>query len=158
MKKVRYAIGAVGIAPALGLMMAPAANAATAATAAPHTAKNAGKTVSLELGRTLLLNCNGVHAATNFNNGMSGAIRYSGSCVRSQEAQIHHSQKGLTERVRFYSIHGTRVRETWQAGNIFRGFTSFHSVPNTRAHEVCEALVANSNHANVKYGPACEFT
>lgn len=154
MKKVRYAIGAVGIAPALGLMMAPAANAATAA---PHTAKDAGKTVSLELGRTPLLNCSGAHYASDFNNGMSGAIRFTGSCVRSQEAQIHHSQKGLTERVRFYSIHGTRVRETWQAGNIFRGFTSWHSVPNTRAHEVCEALVANSNHANVKYGPACEF-
>jgi hypothetical protein len=154
MKKVRYAIGAVGIAPALGLMMVPAANAATAV---PHTAKDAGKTVSLELGRTPLLNCSGAHAASNVNNGLNGYIYHTGSCVRSQQAILYHSQKGLTERIRFYSIHGARVRETWQPGAIFRGFTSFHSVPNIKAHEVCEALVANSNHANVKYGPACEF-
>jgi hypothetical protein len=156
MKRVRYAIGAVGIAPALGLMMVPAANAATAA---PHTAKDAGKTVSLQHGRTPFLNCGGGTTTSNLaaSDQLYGYIRHSGLCVHSQQAIIYHSQKGLTERVRFYSIHGALVRTTWQAGHIFRGFTSFYSIPNTTAHQVCEVLVANSNHNNVKYGPACEY-
>jgi hypothetical protein len=155
MKKVRYAAAAaVGMVPALGLMV-PAANAATVVTHAPG---NLGKTVSLRHQAIPMVNCNASHTKTADNNAdtFKGYIDYAGQCIRQQGADLTHSQKGLTERTRFYSGGGRLEHTTWQAGHIFRGFTSWYSLPQIYAHEVCEALVANSNHNDVKYGPVCE--
>jgi hypothetical protein len=153
-KKVRYAIGAVGVIPALGLM-APAANAAAAA---PRVAGGASKTVALERGNAPLYSCGHGHTKYAQNGSLGGEIGYSGTtCIHSQWAELDHFQKGLTERVRFYSGAGTLETTNWQAGHdIDNQYTFFSSVPNLNAHKVCEALVANSNHSDVKYGPVCE--
>ncbi|HEY5360641.1 MAG TPA: hypothetical protein VIJ82_23665 [Streptosporangiaceae bacterium] len=128
MKKVRYAAAAaVGMVPALGLMV-PAANAATVVTHAPG---SPGKTVSLR------------HRAIRWSTAMP---LIQNRQTTMQGADLTHSQKGLTERTRFYSGGGRLEHTTWQAGHIFRGFTSWYSLPNIYAHEVCQALVANSNH------------
>jgi hypothetical protein len=156
MKKVRYAVGAVGAVPALGLMV-PAANAATAVTHAPG---SPGKTVWLRHREIPLVNCNASHIKAGDSNRdeLSANIAYAGQCVHFQGANLNHSQKGLTERTRFYSGGGRLEHTTWQAGRIYRGLTSWASNPNIYAHEVCQALVANTNHNDVKYGPICETT
>lgn len=155
MKKVRYLLGAVGAAPALGLLI-PAANAA--APAAQTTHGNAGKTVSVDQGRTPRANC----AANETNTGQSadgwvtGLLYYSGNiCVYLQAAFLHKRQTGLTERTRYYSGGGKLERTTWQAGLLSGTSTIFSSKPDMYAHEVCMALVANNNHNDVKYGPEC---
>jgi len=158
MKKVRYAIGALGAAPALGLMI-PAANA-TATTS--HAPGNAGKTVSLQHANRPLVNCGHNHTkyAQSARKLFEAGIGYSGTlCVESQWGELLKFQTGLTERVRFYSTGGYLERTTWQAGkDIDNQYTWFSSLPNSYAHEVCEALVANGNHNDVKYGPLCEKT
>jgi hypothetical protein len=148
MKKVRYAVGAVGLAPALGLAI-PAANAA-ATTAYIH--GHAGKTVRP------LANCgdNQHQDGYSVNGRISGGIYYSNNlCVYKQLVTLFHYQTGLTERTRFYSGDGRLERTTWQAGKVAPGSTRFSSFPNMYAHQVCMALVANSNHNDVEYGPIC---
>lgn len=163
MKKVRYVFGAVGMAPALG-MIAPAINmAAPGAQAGPG---RPAKTVSLDHGGTALVNdtpladCGSRIARVASKGLLQGYINYSGVCVHSQGATLFKVQTGLTERARFYSGAGRLERTTWQAGRIWSssGVTRFGSVPNSFAHKVCEALVANGNHNDVKYGPVCENT
>jgi hypothetical protein len=161
MKKVRYAIGAVGAAPALGLLI-PAANAAVPAV---QTAQgNVGKTVSVRHhdGKTPQVNCGSsqVHHTLSTRKIMVGFISYSGNiCVRFQSTLLDRRQGGLTERVRYYSGGGRLERTTWQGGSFINSHeTEFSSFPNMYAHEVCQALVANSNHNDVKYGPVCEKT
>jgi hypothetical protein len=153
-KKVRYAVGAVGVIPALGLMV-PAANAATAV---PRVAGGAGKTVALERGNEPLYGCGHGHTKYTGHASIGGQIGYSGTnCIHSQWAELFHYQTGLTERVRFYSGGGSLETTNWQAGHdIDNQYTFFSSVPNLNAREVCEALVANGNHSDVKYGPVCE--
>src|SRR6266700_1706743 len=107
MKKVRYAIGAAGMAPALGLMM-PAMNATAAgAHAAP---KNGAKTVSLDHGKTPLVSCGARHSKGATKGPLHGIINYSGVCVHSQAAWLDKAQSGLTERIRFYSGGGRLER------------------------------------------------
>jgi hypothetical protein len=156
MKKVRYVIGAAGVAPALGLMI-PAANAATAVTHAP---KNPAKTVSFDHGNIPDIKCgsNKIAGVFSANGHFHGAFNYSGAnCIHSQWASLNFSKTGLTERTRFYSGNGTLERTTYQAGRIFHSptYTFWSSVPNLNAHKVCQALVLNGNHNTVKYGPLC---
>ena len=160
MKRVRYAIGAIGVAPALGLMM-PAANAAATVPQAPG---SAGKTVSLQHRLAAqpvpLVNCASGRRqdATSTHGYMTASIAYSHRCINCQYVGLAKTQTGLTERTRFYSYKGALERTTWQEGHIHQlgGYTSFQSYPNLNGYEVCEALVANGNHNDVKYGPICE--
>jgi hypothetical protein len=172
MKKVRYAIGA---APLLGMMI-PAAGAANAAAAvppaqaprvtAPHTDAGAAARLAAGHGKSAqyavpFVNCgsNKIQGAFSANGHFHGAFNYSGvNCIHSQWASLNFAKTGLTERVRFYSGNGALERTTWQAGKIFHSptYTFWTSVPNLNAHKVCEALVLNSNHTVVKYGPLCE--
>ena len=69
---------------------------------------------------------------------------------------LDHEQTGLTERIRYYSYNGTRVLQRYIGGNIYNGITSWTSFPGVYAYQVCEALVANGNHNDVRYGPVCE--
>jgi hypothetical protein len=156
MKKVRYALGAAGMVPALGLLT-PAANATVAAT---HSPRDGAKTVSLHHTNTPLVSCGHNHTKHARAGALDGGIGYSGTlCVHSEWAELSKFQTGLTERVRFYSGGGYKELTTWQAGHdIDNQFTFFSSVPNVYAHMVCEALVANGNHNDVKYGPICETT
>ena len=105
-----------------------------------------------------LVTCGAIHFkdATGVSGHLKGQISYSHRCIGGQEAYLNKRQAGLTERVRFYSVHGTRVLQTWRPGTIEAFSTYFVSFPNIYAYQVCQALVANSNHNDVKYGPACE--
>lgn len=162
MKKV-HVLGVVGVAPivaGLGLAV-PAANAATAMT---HGARDGVKTVSLRHGEASqpvpLVTCGAgrKQTTTSIRGYFKGEIHYSGRCINQQYASLDRPQRGLTERTRFYSYNGTMERTTWHAGgvHIVGGYTSFGSYPNLNAYQVCEALVANSNHNDVEYGPVCE--
>jgi hypothetical protein len=157
MKKVR-ALGLVGLAPtAIGFAF-PAANAMATAT---HSPRNGAKTVSLwqrERAQAPLVNCGYGHAndATSTHGYLRGQISYSHRCIAAQEAYLNRRQAGLTERIRYYSYNGTRVHSAWRPGTIENFSTYFLSFGNIYAYLVCEALVANSNHNNVKYGPVCE--
>ena len=153
MKKVRYALGALGVAPALGLLV-PAANAATAQAHAP---KQPVKTVSLRNDAALIV-CGNTTTHTASANRLHGRITYEGRCVHFQSAYITHSQNSLTERVRFYNSKGTRIAQTRIGGHQGGGRTTFKSSPNvTDAFKVCEALVFN-NTSSVQFGPVCENT
>jgi hypothetical protein len=162
MKKV-HVLGVVGVAPIVaGLGMAiPAANASTTA---GHGPRDGVKTVSLRHRdapqAAPLNNCGAAleQEATSTHGHLRGLIHYSHRCINQQYVSLKETQTGLTERARFYSYDGTRELQTWNAGgiHIIGGYTSFGSYPNVNAYEVCEAIVLNSNHNDVKYGPVCE--
>lgn len=160
MKKVRV-FGVIGLAPtAVGLAF-PTANAMAATI---HSPKNADKTVSIERARTPLITCASHHSksAASVKNGIEfvGNIIYSGQCVHVQTAvlRLKHLQTGLAERVRYYSGGGARIRQTYVGGGESGASIQYFSYPNTYAHQVCEAIVPNNNHNDVKYGPLCETT
>jgi hypothetical protein len=152
MKKVRCAIAAAGMAPALGLIM-PAANAATLSTHAPKAAKPA-KTVS----NAPLVSCGSKQITGGIKSPLQGYIYHSGLCVNTQVAELFKIQTGLTERVRYYSGSGYREASYYLGGTLHKseGLTSWKSAFNNYAATVCEALVANGNHNDVEYGPVCE--
>jgi hypothetical protein len=155
MKKVHYVLAAAGMAPALGLMM-PAANAATGPA---HTPKDAatGKPVKT-VSTSPLVACGSRQITGGYASPLQAFIYHSGLCINTQVAELFRIQTGLTERVRYYSGGGYREASYYRGGTIHRseGLTSFRSVFDNYATNVCEALVANSNHNNVKYGPVCE--
>ena len=159
MKKVRVA-GLVGLAPTVMGLALPAAAHATAAVA--HSPRNGAKTVSLARGgqaqASPLVACAYGHLkdATSTRGYLRGQISYSHRCIAGQVGYLDKRQTGLTERARFYSANGTRVGQTWHGGDILTSSTYFLSFPNIYAYKVCQALVANSNHSDVKYGPVCE--
>ncbi len=163
MKKVRYAAGAIGVAPALGLMLAPAAQAAPAQ---GHTARSDVKRVSLthpSAGNTATSTCTGTfNNLTTRNNGagFGASLYHTGRCVSFQRAILNHQQAGLTERVRYYNVAGTRIFQSFNFGHFVSTsglrLTFFSTYPYVSpANNVCFALVANSNHNDVKYGPIC---
>ncbi len=166
MKKVRYAIGAIGAVPALGLVMTPAAHAAPAPAQAAHPARDVAKRVSLtHTGAagvvTPAITCQTTTITTATANGLHGRAAHNGTCLAVQSAWITHAQTGLTERVRVYNTHNSLVYTGWLHGRIYtssnNSLTAFGSSPNIpNVGKVCEALVANSNHNVVKYGQVCE--
>jgi hypothetical protein len=156
-KKVR-ALGLVGLAPvAMGFAL-PAQNAMAAATHSPRTG---AKTVSLigdGRSQAPLITCgfNHVKRNTSTRGYLTGQISYSHRCIGGQTATLGKRQAGLTERIRFYSKNGTREHSYLEPGTIETSTTYFLSFPNIEAYQVCQALIANSNHNVVKYGPVCE--
>jgi hypothetical protein len=84
-KQVRYALGAAGVMPALGLL-APAANATAAVT---HGPRSGTKTVSLLNINEPLVNCGHNHAKHASNGPLAAGIGYSGTvCVHSRTRQV----------------------------------------------------------------------
>jgi hypothetical protein len=156
MKKVRVLASAAGLAP-LALALAPsAAHAAT-------TASNA-KTVRIDVTTAGIAHAEcGVNAAASGHGAgpIRGVIQYNGSCVGFQQVSIGGHIPGLTERVRFWK-NSALLTTKWVNPGTFKTLsngaleTSFKSSPYEHVSMVCEALVANSNHADVKYGPVCE--
>lgn len=142
-KKVQLAaLGAMGAQAAGVMTMAAPAQGATVAPA----------------WRNCTYYGNGVTVRTYWNgNGhtLMGNIVHSGTCVWQQGAVLNTRQNGLTERARFWSG-STLLRTTWQAGYEAGNGTYFSSTPDMFAKQVCEALVANSNHNRVIYGPTCQ--
>jgi hypothetical protein len=149
-------VGAAGLAPMAFGMMPAAADAMHASAIAGHTSgKPRGKTVQLAHRSAPNLECFTNNPEYGFGNGLDGFTSYNGSCVGFQSAWISHLQSGLTERVRFWKNHNIIVSK-WDGGFFSGSKTRFLSSPYEHVSEVCEALVANGNHADVKYGPACE--
>jgi hypothetical protein len=156
MKKVRLAIGAIGAigaAPALGLMM-PAGNAAAAAT---HTPASTGKTVVLQDRNAPDYTCtDGVKSST-YGNGMYGAIFYSGGTLCGQSASVGVEKDGLAERVRNW-VDGDLVSTKYVTpGTFISGRTVFYSSNTRSAAEVCLAIVKEAT-LSVEYGPVCLHT
>jgi hypothetical protein len=162
MKKVRYAAGAIGMAPALGLMLAPAAQAAPGP---GHPVQNQVKRVALMQPRREAAAA--VCGSSSFRSAMRGDLQafvFFASdlphCVGYQEFWLDFRQSGLTERVRYYGPGGKRIAQSFLHGHFvtasghtvteFNSTASVHDVYNT-----CFAAVANGNHNDVEYGPLC---
>jgi hypothetical protein len=133
MKKVRYAIGAVGTLPALGLTM-PAANAASAI---PQVNCGAHQKVS-------------AHKGSFYNR-----TYHSGTCLAFVSGVLGHSQAGLTMRTRVYSVAGFKVFSKYVGGKIVFNSTDFQQSIKLYGYKTCVALVENGHRSIVKYGPAC---
>ncbi|HUA31241.1 MAG TPA: hypothetical protein VMC03_20330 [Streptosporangiaceae bacterium] len=69
---------------------------------------------------------------------------------------LQQFRTGLEERVRYYSGGGARIRSEVIGGGEYGASISYHSFPNTYAHEVCQAVVPASNHNSTLWGPVCE--
>ena len=58
-----------------------------------------------------------------------------------------------------YNASGRRIFQTFTAGHLGNSSTHWSSFPNIPGvHQVCQAIVPNSNHSAVVYGPVCEDT
>jgi hypothetical protein len=152
-KKVRYAIGAAGLAPALGLMT-PAAAGATSV--APHQPK-AAKTVSLAQLRPDLA-CVGVQH-TSRKSSFSGSINYStGPKFCHVSGFYSHSRPAnhISMRIRLYH-HGTSApfRTTYVPEHDYLThalkFFSSHSASSVRV--VWLALVEANAHSVIFVSP-----
>ena len=152
MKKVRFAVGAIGIPAAIGLVI-PAAQAETNGS---HSPRNAGKSVSLGIRGDPLVTCGVSNVRSTAKGGLYGFIQFQGYCVHRQSAIFFKRQTGLTERIRYYSGGGYKEFSRFIGGHLGSASTAWWSSPNTTAAKVCEAIVLNSNHNDVKYGPVCE--
>jgi hypothetical protein len=162
-KKVRYAIGALGAAPALGFMAVPA-NAASAAT---HSAHRAGKTVSLthvRVAPSINLQLCSISHSPNGKDGIFEGIAYSDTsgvptgshCYHETEGLLDKPQTGLVMRTRLYSVHGAKNFSKFVGGSIITNATYFFDQVSLIDHEACEALVSANHHSKVKYGPVCD--
>jgi hypothetical protein len=151
-KKVRLAMGAVGMPAAIAMGIPAVANATTEAS---HHFPQPGKSVALGHRDSPLVTCGVNNLKQNGNGTFSLVVEYSGFCVHRQSAILFKRQTGLTERVRYYSGGGYLEFTEYLGGHLGSASTAWHSSPNTTAAQVCAAVVPNSNHDKVKYGPVC---
>lgn len=161
MKKVRYALGVVGLAPAAGLLM-PATGAAAPVA---HTPKTAGKAVSLQHVHGTArpgLTCGATHtSSTHSRNGhLREIILYSlfgGSpCISSVAGLLNKNQRSLEMRTRVYEYPGgPRVFQGYVHGSAFLTTTSFQQPVNKLGQQACIALVSSHHLSRVLYGPIC---
>jgi hypothetical protein len=154
MKKVRYAIGALGVAPTLGLMM-PTANAVAAVT---HSPGKASKTVSLEHSKVPRIDtCGHGHSKHGNKGSFEGIVYYSsGKCMHETEGILGKRQAGLSMRTRLYSANGTKNYSHFVGGSEIGSATYFFDVVNRVDTMACEALTSQGPNHTVKYGPVCE--
>lgn len=150
MKKVRYAVGIIGAAPAFGLIV-PAAQA-TAATA--HvSAKTVKKAMIPDACTGISVKSN--HTGTGGNRLSETTFYQPRSCVTSVSGLLYHSQTGLDMRVRGY--HSTvKVYSHFGGGHSGGGGTMFTDRGIDRfLSNLCIALTSQGPNKNVKYGPVC---
>ncbi len=164
-KKARI-IGAVGLAPALGLALPVAA--ANAATAHHPTAAERAKAVFNKRVRLPTLHgdridaadaaCDSYYVASGHKGPFYAFAAYSTNCLHFAEGVLTKEQTKLEMRISVYKDFGKVDRQKLQYvhGTISDGTTAFWAYVNVAgAHELCEALVASSNVTDVKYGPVC---
>lgn len=165
-KTVRLAVGALGGASVLSLI-APMTTATAAAGSGQASRNTTGKSVALMqhngLARPAAACNTDLASPGRGNNSLYGAISFNGTCVGFQSASIPGWVTGLTERVKFWNGSTLELTKWVNPGHLSTEpngdkFTRFYSSPDYHATEVCEALVPNSNHNVVYYGPACEHT
>jgi hypothetical protein len=162
-KKVRYALGAAGLLPALGLAAPPA-------TAAAHTPARTGKTVAVHLTNATAntFACTEHHDLVTESHSMNERISWSQlhGCVGLVSAFVHGGWVGgFSMRARFYSPKGTRVAQILNpAGHLFSSpfggtSTAWLSRPLINGvAKVCVALVQTDHSNTVFAGPVCEKT
>ncbi len=152
MKKVNYAIGAVGLVSGFGLVMP--ATVAVAGTAVKVTKPH--KKVS-HIQNIPALTCGGNHTRSASANRFANITLYSnggGGCINSVLGTLSINSTGLQMRTRVYN-HGTRVFENFVHGSALGPRTTFKTRVNVHGNQTCAALVNSQNHAQVKYGPEC---
>lgn len=162
MKKVRYAVAALGMTPVLGVV-----TPALAAGAAGQAMARTGKMVTLTQ-RDVPLAPDAVcvyskskssHTGTGANH-FRASVYYSGSgepkCVWGTFGILSHEQSSLLLRTRVYSNgHYTSYKVNGHF-NHAGGYTYFSDDGiGHKGDKACEALI-NSNTLAVKYGPVCE--
>lgn len=158
MKKVNYALGALGLAPAVLLAAVPTATAS----AAVHGPKKSAKAVSVLRDDHAMpsVTCGSGHHVSNLstNGHFKNRTFYSlggGGCVNHVIGALNKSQTGLEMRTRI--IHsGIDTSLGFVHGTIASGITAFSMTVNRNAGKTCLALVNSTNHASVKYGPVCD--
>lgn len=154
-KKMRVALGAA--LPALGMiaatMIAPAARAASAKAAAPQGL--GGYTCS----KNQKVHTGGNPTSTGTNPFLSLDVCFKGYLIYHQSTSLGKQQTGLTDRIRFRTTTGALKKQVFiNPGTINDDGTLFQSSPYYSAASICTALVANSNHSDVIYGPLCITT
>jgi len=162
MKRVRYALSAIGIAPVIGLPM-PMAHAAAAVTHSPKVAK----TVSLVHNRThtgLAATCSSFYSPkkrSDSPHNLTERVYYDQpagelDCVAHVKGSIADHTASREMRTRIYSHPGgNRTFQGFHSGTILANETSFNSYPNARGDQVCIAIVSESFHSIVRAGPIC---
>ncbi len=166
MKKVRYALGAIGAAPALGLMMPYAGVGAHNST----TSKPASKTVSLQ--HSALSGCTGSTEATA--NSYFLYLKfwhtyhpsYGTSCIGTVRTTVSGTAiaEPVYDRVRIYAhyANGTKYRAYQHysyASKALNGKTfndGVHQSFGYRPIQVCTAIVSAAHKSLVALGPVCK--
>jgi hypothetical protein len=160
MKKVRYAIGALGIAP---VMVLPFTNGAAAAA---HVSGNSAKRVTLTAEQrpaVAAVTCHhqADHNATNSGVSFAQYVDWSGTnCVYQALGKLGVRLSGLEMRTRAYSRPGgTRVYSNINKNGHEHGLasTSFLTTLNVHAGQVCIALLEQNN-GDLNQGPICVNT
>jgi hypothetical protein len=157
-KKVWYALGAAGLAPAVGLAIP-----ATTAAAAVHPPKAKAKAVSLQhvVGHETKpdLTCGSAFASYVHDGDLRLGVFWSSfACIHGVQGILNHRQVKLDMRTRIYSYPGgPRVYSNYVGGYIppTQSYTGFSKDPNVYGEQVCIALVESSHHSHVDYGPTC---
>jgi hypothetical protein len=159
MKKVRCAVGMLGVAVPVFGALAPAASAAVT----QHSDKPGSKTVSFHQPAAAVPQahrpCGGSLPLSVEKGPIVGVvwIYYNTiPCVDHTTVSLDHSQTGLEMRTRIFE-NSTRVFQGYVHGSIFVGTTAFNEsnfVEN--ATKACEALVYSTDIGRVAYGSVCE--
>ena len=158
MKRVRYAVGALGAVPVLGLTLAAPVAKAAVKPGPGHgkrvTPVNADKTPRIAGFRCTSWYC------TNFDNSMSVSdhFRSGGRYLSYQKAIIAGHIGGLEERVRYYNFSGKEIAHVYIHGHwtSFSGAlkTIFHSSPDLRGDSTLWIALVQSKHlSKVVYAP-----
>jgi hypothetical protein len=160
MKKVRYAAGAAGIIPTVGLMLPSAAMAATQA--APATVASAGNAKVVRAAAA----CTGRSVIHDHTGNFYIEVWHTSStaCVGGVNASLRNtSRTGLVLRTRAYSYSGNRKAQWLSSiagGTIApraKEITYYQGIHQVRPHpeQVCAAIVYASDHNRLYAGPLC---
>jgi hypothetical protein len=161
-KKVRYAIGAVGVAPALGLVV-PAATAAVTHVPRPVTGQAAAKTVSLQ---HTGVDPGAVRCAGTFSNiitlaspNFTARLSVTGHCLLRVSGFINFTSSPVQPhlmRTRVYSTHGARVFSSEVKSSVSGESIRFPQSVGVKGRRACEAIFLAKHPHKVLYGPLCE--
>jgi hypothetical protein len=87
---------------------------------------------------------------------MYGRVSFTGSCVGVQYVLLQGTHRtGLDERIRGYDKAGKMVTNYYIGGTITGNSIFYSSSPNHYWHEICLAIVYNSDKPILRNGPIC---
>ena len=164
-KRVRYAVGAAGIVPAMGLVLPGAAMAATQAPVQAAPARAMASSGNVKVVRAAAA-CAGRYAIHDHAGNFYIEVWHTPStaCVGGVNASLRNtSRSGLVLRTRAYSYSGTRKARwlsSYAGGTIApraKEITYYQGIHQVRVHpeQVCAAIVYASDHNKTYAGPLC---